>query len=448
MKISSVISAAVARLRRKGVARNILIVFLVTLMVKGLGFFKETFVAANFGLSEVLDTFFIAFILPGFIQNVFVSSFNQVFIPNYVAEQHGENNTASFKSAVFLVTFSISLFLVLVSFVFADVYIEEFFPGHDSEYYALVKSQLYFLLPCILFWGLSSLIHGLLNIRDEYLLSSSSGVILPITIILTLYFGKEFFGKNVLAIGTLFGAMLSFSYLVSVGLKKGVLAFSKPNFRSDNIRVMLKQVPVKMTSSFLTGMHNVIDSYFAAKLVIGSVSALNYGNKIPAFAIGILVIAISNVLLPYFSKAVVVNRKKSFETLFRLLKTVFIVSAIVAVLGIITSDFFVSLFFERGKFSSNDAEIVSLIQKIILIYVPFKTSGMLIVNFLTSINKNNIMALVAFISVVLNAILDYVLIGSYGVYGIAMASTAVIVLRNILMFSYTWNQYRLFNLKR
>lgn len=442
MRFSIKISSVVSQLKRKGVARNIIIVFLVTLVVKALGFFKEAFIATNFGLSEVLDTFFIAFILPGFIQNVFIESFNRVFIPNYVAEQHSGNNTASFKSAVFLMTFTISVLLIILAFIFADFFITASFPGHDTEYYDLIKSQLFILLPCMLFWGLSSLIHGLLNINEEYLLPSMSGAIVPITIISTLFFGREYFGQNVLAYGTLIGAILSFIYLLTVGYKKNILALSLPNFRSENIRVMLQQVPVKITSSFLTGMHTVIDSYFAAKLVIGSVSALNYGNKIPGFAVGILVIAISNVLLPYFSKAVVVDRKKSFQSLFKLLKTVFLISTVIAILGIITSDFFVSLFFERGEFTENDTEIVSLIQQIILIYVPFKTSGILIVNFLTSINKNHYMAVVAFVSVLVNAILDFLLIDLYGVYGIALASTAVIVLRNIMLFTYTFNLYR------
>ena len=55
----------------------------------------------------------------------------------------------------------------------------------------------------------------------------------------------------------------------------------------------------------------MVDQFFAAQLAIGSIAALNYALKIPAFAIGIIVIAINKVLLPYFSKSVLEDKKKA-----------------------------------------------------------------------------------------------------------------------------------------
>ena len=66
------------------VLKNILLVGGLTLVVKLIGFYKETVVSSAFGLSELLDTFFIAMIIPGFISNVFIGAFGSVFIPNYV----------------------------------------------------------------------------------------------------------------------------------------------------------------------------------------------------------------------------------------------------------------------------------------------------------------------------------------------------------------------------
>ncbi|MGJ8685714.1 MAG: murein biosynthesis integral membrane protein MurJ [Nonlabens sp.] len=422
------------------VIRNILTVGAATLLVKFIGFYKESVVAANFGLSEILDTFFIASLVPGFIDTVFLGAFKNVFIPSYVAELRTTNSISSFQSTGFLVTGIVSVFFMLVAFIFTDVYLENFFAGHTQQYYSLIKIQFHYLLPCIVIWGFSSLLSGLLNVSGEYKYSSFGSVFVPIAIITCLFLYRDDLGNLVLAVGTLLGSILCFLYYLTLCLSKKVLTLSKPDLKSSNARIMFAQLPAKISSGFLTGMNGVVDQYFAAQLVLGSIAAMNYGKKMPAFLIGLLTIAITNVLLPYFSKLVLNNREKSFKMVFKMMKITFLGGAIFAVLGIIFTDFFVEFFFQRKEFTTKDTDIVSNIQKIFLLYIPFTIAGMINVNFLTSINKNSFMAYVSFGALVLNIILDYVLIQYYGILGIAICTTVVVILKNIVMFYFTYNE--------
>ena len=422
------------------VIRNILTVGAATLLVKFIGFYKESVVAANFGLSEILDTFFIASLVPGFIDTVFLGAFKNVFIPSYVAELRTTNSISSFQSTGFLVTGIVSVFFMLVAFIFTDVYLENFFAGHTQQYYSLIKIQFHYLLPCIVIWGFSSLLSGLLNVSGEYKYSSFGSVFVPIAIITCLFLYRDDLGNLVLAVGTLLGSILCFLYYLTLCLSKKVLTLSKPDLKSSNARIMFAQLPAKISSGFLTGMNGVVDQYFAAQLVLGSIAAMNYGKKMPAFLIGLLTIAITNVLLPYFSKLVLNNREKSFKMVFKMMKITFLGGAIFAVLGIIFTDFFVEFFFQRKEFTAKDTDIVSNIQKIFLLYIPFTIAGMINVNFLTSINKNSFMAYVSFGALVLNIILDYVLIQYYGILGIAICTTVVVILKNIVMFYFTYNE--------
>ena len=426
------------QLSKNRIVGNIIIVTSITLLIKGLGFYKETLVASSFGLSLILDTFFIAFLIPGFIQNVFLESFNTVFIPNYISETKAiKNNIGSFQSLGFITSILAATFFALIAILGTDFYVESFFPGKEIVFYDLVKKQFYIVLPCIYFWSLSSILNSLLNINDEYTYSSFSGVFIAISIIISILFFSENLGDVLLATSTLIGSILEFLYLLILCLGKGFIKLSRPNFRNENAVIMFKQIPAKITSSAFAGLHGVVDQFFAAQLAIGSIAALNYALKIPAFAIGIIVIAINKVLLPYFSKSVLEDKKKAFKQLFEMLKLVFIGSAVIAIAGIITSDFFVSLFFERNEFTSEDSALVAQLQKIILIYIPFKITGMLLVNFLTSINKNSYMAIVSFISIVINVILNTLLVKQFGIFGIAMATTVVVILRNIILFYFT-----------
>jgi len=428
----------VKKLFQKQVTRNIITVGVITLFLKGIGFFKESIVASNFGLSEVLDTFFIAFLVPGFIMNVFIGAFKSVFIPNYVAELKTGNNISSFQGTGFLITFLVSCTFTLIAFLFTDVYLENFFPGHTANYYELIKSHFQFLMPCIIFWGLSSLLGGLLNIAEEFRLSTFASVFVPVAIIICLFFLKPIFGDMVLAIGTLIGSVASFLYLLALCIWKKIIHISIPDLKNSNAKLMFAQVPAKVSSGFLTGMNGVVDQYFAAQLAVGSIAAINYGNKMPAFLKGLLVVAVTNVLLPYFSKMILENRKRTFNQLFKMLKLIFLIAGVFALIGIFISDFLVALFFERKEFTEENSDLVANIQKIFLVYIPFSIAGMVIVNFLTSINRNAVMAYISFGALILNIVLDLVLIQYYGILGIALCTTIVVIAKDIALIGYVF----------
>ncbi len=426
------------RLKNNLVIQNLILVSGITFLIKGLGFFKETIVAANFGLSQLLDTFYIAILVPTLISNIFLGAYKSVFIPNYIAELKIKGDKGSFQATSFLITVVISIFFMGFAYISTDTFLEELYPGHTASYYSMVKEQFYVLLPCVFFWGLASLIGGLLNIANEYRLSTFGGIFTPLAIIACLFFFKDLFGNKVLAVGTLIGAFGSFLYLLLVALTKKTLYFGMPDFQNSNIKILFAQIPAKVSSSLLTGLNSIVDQFFAAQLVIGSIAALNYGLKIPAFLTGLLVIATTNVLLPHFSRSILENRKKTFDSLFKTLKLVFGTVTGLVIVGVLVSHDLVALLFERKEFDSEDTYIVAQLQQVFLVYLPFAISGMIMVNFLTSINKNAIMAYISFVALIINIILDYIFMQYYGIWGIALCTTVVVILKNTAMFVYIY----------
>ena len=421
---------------------NVITVAIIAVFVKGLGFYKEIIVAGSFGLSELLDTFFIAALLPGFINEVFLNAFKSVFIPNYIAEKKSTNRIGAFQSASFIITLSIAAIFIIISYLFTDVFLETFFRGHTTDYYYLIKTQLYYLLPCILFWGLASLLSGLLNIYDEFKHASIYPVFTSIAMIVCLLFFKEQLQEKVLAVGMLIGSISQFVFLLIVSINKKIIKIETPDFLGLHTQTMFKQVPAKVSSGFLTGLISVTDQFFAAQLIIGSIAALNYGLRIPAFFTAIIVMALGNVLLPYFSKLSLTNKEEAFKTLYYILKRLFISLIIISIVLILLSDFIVELCFERNEFSPEDTKIVANIQRMFLIGLPFTICGNIIVRFLTSINKNAFMAYISFATVILNVILDVVLMKYYGVFGIALCTALLQMFRSLVYLKYTTNQQK------
>ncbi|WCO03102.1 murein biosynthesis integral membrane protein MurJ [Psychroserpens ponticola] len=428
---------------------NVIIVGVITLLAKGLGFFKEIVIADSFGLSELLDTFYIAILIPGFMSNVFLDGFKSVFVPNYIIELRSNKDIGAFQSTCFLVTLGVALLFGLIATLFTDVYLETFFSGHTPAYYALIKTQFYYLIPCLLFWGLSSMINGLLTIDDEFTFSSMSIIFTPIAIITCVYFFKEELGSLVLAIGTLIGSFLNFLFLLIVALRRKIIHLKKPDFLSKNIKEVFKQLPAKLSANILTGANSIVDQYFGAQLIIGSIAALNYGVKIPMFAIGIITLALGNVLLPYFSKKVAENRERAFIELQRILKFLVIGSGSIALILVLLSTPLITLIFERNAFTSDDTIIVSKIQQLYLLQIPAYIVTIIMVRFLESINKNSYMAFAAVFCLILNIVLNFIFSKTMGVYGLALATSIVAVINSFILYFYirhlNKNQTKFFN---
>ncbi|NYJ28039.1 murein biosynthesis integral membrane protein MurJ [Allomuricauda sp. ARW1Y1] len=421
---------------------NMLTVGIVSLLVKGVSFFKEILIADTYGISELLDTYLIASLIPTFIQSVFLNSYGSVFIPNYVQEKESKKHMGAFQSSSFLITILLALLMIGITYIGIDIYLESLFPGHNSTYYELIKTQLWVILPSILFWGISSLITGLLMIEDEFFYSSLNNLFVPIVTIVLLLLFQQQLQEITLALGMLSGSILSCVYLVIVGIKKKVIFLKKPDFKSKNIRVLLSQVPAKISSGLINGVNPMVDQYFSAQLAIGAIAALNYGYKIPIVTISLISASIGNTLLPYFSKKVLEGKKKLYEYLQSVLGKILILMSIIALVLIFLSKFIVAIFFERGAFTSQDTEQVYVIQQMFLLQLPFYVTGIVMNKYLTALNKNNFLVLSSLVSLALNIILNYILMELMGTKGLALATSLVSLGNSTVIYLYIKKLYK------
>lgn len=423
------------------VLRSMAIVATITLLIKIVAFYKETIIAGAFGLNEVIDTFIIASLIPSFINSVFITSLTNLFIPNYISELKNEGNKSSFQSVVFLITISISFVSIIITYLSIDLFLDIVYPNQPEENYVLVKNQFYIILPCLFFWGIESVLIGLLEVDNRFFISTIVGLFPILTMILFLFHLSDKLGAMVLAYGTLAGTVIGFLFLIVFSIKNKTISLGKPKLNNNSMS-MIKQLPPKISSSFLSVMNNFIDQFFAGQLVIGSLAALSYANRIPAFGVTIVIMSLGNVLLPHFSRLANENLKMTYLYLFKILKWTFGIVLIATIFGVLLSDWVVELWLERDLFTHADTIKVSSIQKILLLNVPFYLCTLIIVKFLTSINKNNFMAWISLFNLIVNIVLNILLIKHYGVFGLAISTSLVLIISSCFYFGYTYKQYK------
>lgn len=423
------------------VIKSMVIVAAITFLIKAIAFYKETIIAGSFGLNEVIDTFIIASLLPTFINSVFISSLKNLFIPNYITELKNSGNKSSFQSVVFLITIGISVLSIIITYFSIDIFLDIIYPNQPEANYQLVKDQLNIILPCLLFWGIGSVLTGLLEVENRFLIATIYEVFPILTMIIFLFYLKDALGSLVLAYGTLAGTLVGFIFLVIFTFKYNDFSIGKPVL-NHNSKLMIQQLPPKVSSGFLSAMNNFVDQFFAGQLIVGSLAALSYANRIPAFGVAIVIMALGNVLLPHFSRLVNDDLKMAYNYLFRILKWVFGIVLIATIIGVFLSDWVVELWLERDKFTHEDTLKVSTIQQILLLNVPFYLCTLIIVKFLTSINKNNFMAWISLANLVINITLNIILIKHYGVFGLAISTSLVLIISSFFYFVYIYKQYK------
>ncbi|MCK0124111.1 polysaccharide biosynthesis C-terminal domain-containing protein [Gelidibacter sp. F2691] len=423
------------------VLRSMVIVAIITFLIKFVAFYKETIVASSFGLNEVIDTFIIATLIPSFINSVFITSLTHLFIPNYISELKNGGNKSSFQSVVFLITIGISLVSILLTYFSIDTFLDIIYPNQPEENYQLVLDQFYIILPCLFFWGIESVLLGLLEVDNRFFISTIVGLFPILVMIVFLIYFFDTLGPMVLAYGTLTGTIVNFVLLIVLSIKFKSISLGKP-ILNNNSKLMIQQLPPKISSSFLSVMNNFVDQFFAGQLIVGSLAALSYANRIPAFGVTIVIMSLGNVLLPHFSRLAIENLKTTYLYLFKILKWVFGIMLIATIIGVLLSDWVVELWLERNQFTHADTLKVSALQQIFLLNVPFYLCTLIIVKFLTSINKNNFMAWISLVNLMVNIILNIILIKHYGVFGLALSTSLVLILSSCFYFGYAYKQFK------
>src|SRR5262245_48445725 len=264
---------------------------------------KELLVARQFGTSDVLDAFLIAFVLPSFAINVVAGSFNAAFVPTFVKvrEQHGKEAAQHWFSGVMIWSTGILLVIVVLLALVGPFLLPVLGSGFTATKLALTRSLFFILLPSLMINGLSTIWAGVLNAGERFALVATTPMILPFMIMFLLVLKGDTWGIYALAVGTV-GGYIPEAILLAWSLKRYGF-FLCPRWRGldPETRQVIRQYAAMATSSLLMGSTVIVDQAMAAMLSSGSVSTLNYGKKVVSFLLGIGSLPLSTAVLPHFS---------------------------------------------------------------------------------------------------------------------------------------------------
>ena len=330
-------------------------IVILTIVSKVLGFVREMALAYVFGASAVVDAYQVALTVPNILFTVVGGALSVVAVPlfaSYAAEGNKEEAWRVFG------IFSSILSLLLIGFILLGVPLSRQIvwlvaPGLEVETAQLAAGLMAFMLPGVLFFCLANLFYGLLNANKIFGPPALGPAVLNVCVILSTTAGLKY-GITAVAVGNLTGFLACMLLQVPFLRRAGFRWHWSLNIHHPGVKQAISMMVPLMIGTGISQVYIIIDRILASGLVEGSISALNYANKLVFLPQGVIVMALGTAIFPTLANRAAGGFNEEFNrAVSRSLKLV-MMAALPCVVGLaVLREPIVKLLFMRGAFDQN-----------------------------------------------------------------------------------------------
>jgi len=404
-----------------------------TLVSRIFGFIRDMLSASILGANIYSDIFFVAFKFPNLFRRIFAEgAFTQSFIPSFIKTSQKSLFTYKIFTRFLLLLLLLSLLVTFFSHSFAKLIAF----GFSDETIALcapfVAINFYYLplIFCVTFFG------SLLQYKHHFAVTAFSTALLNIGMITALLLSRNLDQKTIvyaLSYGVLVGGMLQvIAHLIALKkehlFKLFFLGFRYRKRQDSAFKATQKQFNHSFWHSIIGNstpqIVSFVDTTLASFLVSGSISYLYYGNRIFQLPLALFAIALTTGIFPRITR--LLKAKKEEEAKHMLVQGFWLLAFLLTTStlgGYMLSHEIVKLLFEHGSFSTNDAQITSLVLAMYMIgLIPFGLSKLFSLWLYAQMRQREA-AIIAMYSLGSNLVFSLALIKPMGAAGLALAGS-------------------------
>jgi putative peptidoglycan lipid II flippase len=409
------------------VGRASLFMIVTLIASRFLGWLRLSVIGAKFGESPELDAFWAAFRIPDTLFNLLVAgALASAFIPvftGYLAKEREDEAwrvASSVMNAIVILLIGLSAGLWLLAPWIVPVIAP--FPDPAQVQETIRLSRIMLLSP--IFMGLSALFTGILNSYRQFLSGATAPLVYNFVIILFALFAAPFLGIEALAWGTVAGAAMM--WLVQVP----ELTFRRTRYKlaldlgHPGVREIVRLTVPRTLALGAVQLIFIVDTYLAAKMEEGSLTALNYAFQLMQLPLGVFSIAISAAVFPTLSAYAAQGlQSKMRDTLQTAIRWILFLTLPTVVMMIVLRRPIVNLLFQYGRFGPEARELT---QEAFLFY-SLGLAGHALIQILArayyaSKDTRTPLAL-TLVSIGTNIVLSVLLAPLYGINGLALANS-------------------------
>ena len=342
----------------------------MTMLSRITGLLRESLFARAFGASAYTDAFIIAYRIPNLLRRLFAEgAFSQAFVP-ILAEyktQHGDQATKTLVDHVANSLVWATLLVTIAGIVGSAGLLTLIASGLAPEAFDDAVLMTRIMFPYIICMSMAALAGGILNTWREFKIPAFAPVLLNVSQILAALFLVKYFAQPVYAmvVGVCVGGILQVAIQVPALVKIGMLPKLSLNplsgLHDAGVRRMLARMGPAVFAVAAAQISLLINTSIAASLAAGSVSALQYADRLMEFPIGLLGVALGTVLLPSLSKANAEGDALEYSSLLDWgLRLTFLLAMPAAVGMAVLAEPLIATLFNYGKFTAAAVHASSL----------------------------------------------------------------------------------------
>ena len=408
---------------------------LIILTSKITGFFRDIVLAQTFGAGEITDAYLTALNIPVVLFDGISAALGTTFIPIYfkIKSSKGQEEVNKFTSNILNIVILISLVFVLLGVIFAPYIVKIFAVGFKGDVFDLTVNYSKILIFSMVFIAINGLVSSYLVASGNVYISGAITIPFNIFVIIAIIFASVT-ESYVMVYGTLIAYIAQLLFQLPLLIKKGYKHRLTVNLRDENIRQILFLVIPVFIGSYINQINAVVNRTLASTLDSGSITALNYANKLNMFAVGVIAVAISTIMYPILSKLASEGNKKLFKI--NISKSINMIVIIMLPIMVVMTTFsteIVKVLFEEGSFNSHDTYLTSTALFFYSIGILSYGLKELLAKSFYSLQDTKTPVRNATISVVINIVFSIILVNIMGIGGLALASSISATVTTMLL---------------
>ena len=412
-----------------------LVLMLIILTSKITGFFRDIVLAQTFGAGEITDAYLTALNIPVVLFDGISAALGTTFIPIYfkIKSSKGQEEVNKFTSNILNIVILVSLVFVLLGVIFAQYIVKIFAVGFKGDVFDLTVNYSKILIFSMVFIAINGLVSSYLVASGNVYISGAITIPFNIFVIIAIIFASVT-ESYVMVYGTLIAYIAQLLFQLPLLIKKGYKHRLTVNLRDENIRQILFLVIPVFIGSYINQINAVVNRTLASTLDSGSITALNYANKLNMFAVGVIAVAISTIMYPILSKLASEGNKKLFKI--NISKSINMIVIIMLPIMVVMTTFskeIVKVLFEEGSFNSHDTYLTSTALFFYSIGILSYGLKELLAKSFYSLQDTKTPVRNATISVVINIVFSIILVNIMGIGGLALASSISATVTTMLL---------------
>lgn len=398
---------------------------IITFLSNILGFLIPIYIAYVYGISKDTDGFFFSYGVVTFISTIFSGAISSVVVPFIKEKTHDKTWLGTFISTFFYYcSIYVSGLAVLLIVILLGV---NYFIHSNFLFYIILS------IPIFVFTTLNSFCFGVLNSFNQYNTAAMSPFSRAIVIFIVIFLLKGQLGIIAVILGYNLGELVKFIQLLYIIVKRNGIKIAVKDRDFSMIKSFVTEGSYQVLSTSISCASPLIDKIVASFLVVGSLSVLDYGDKV-TLVCTIVLNAFLVIVLGKWSTEYI-NKTFRFDKMNKILGIIFCASFTVLLMVLLLRTTIANVLYPA--LSADKRSLISWLIVINMLGFLFNSVNQVVNIGNIAFKATSVMVRTSVIKAIINLVLDIIFGLKWGVIGIVVSTVFVHLsglIINYLMF--------------